>query len=213
VTGKWLDRIWNGLVSCIEWLEVRSRWSELRALGQSPLVRASVLMPAFGYILLLNDNVHQYLTIKYDGWLLQYLPSLWRVWLLFYGTFALAIGSIIFSAFCPTEIKRYSSAFQMASLERDHIAGQHLHSSVEEDLKCRIGALSKWEQSIRRPKLGLQTGDQVSRDLIHIWNLDNIKRPLWRVINWMLFWTGFILLAVPATFTFFQVTVLLLKHA
>ena len=41
-------------------------------------------MPAFGYILLLNENVHQYLTIKYDGWLLHYLPSVWRVWLLFY---------------------------------------------------------------------------------------------------------------------------------
>jgi hypothetical protein len=56
-------------------------------------------MPAFGYILLLNNNVHQYLTLKFDGWLLHYLPSIWRVWLLFYSTFSLAIGSLIFSVF------------------------------------------------------------------------------------------------------------------
>jgi hypothetical protein len=46
-----------------------------------------------GYIPLLNDNVRQYLMIKVDGWLLQYLPSIWRVWLLFYGTFFLARAS------------------------------------------------------------------------------------------------------------------------
>jgi hypothetical protein len=48
-------------------LEARSRWSELRDLGQSNLVKASVLMPVFGYLLLLNEHVHQYLTILYDA--------------------------------------------------------------------------------------------------------------------------------------------------
>src|SRR5258708_31939217 len=105
-------------LSAFKWLELKSRWSELRALGQSGLVRASVLMPAFGYILLLNEDVHQHLTIKMDGWLLQYLPSIWRVWLLFYATFALAIGSIIFSGRCPAQIKGYASAFGMADAVR-----------------------------------------------------------------------------------------------
>ena len=49
------------------WLESRSRWSKLRDLGQSNLVRASVLMPVFGYLLLLNEHVHAYLTIQYDA--------------------------------------------------------------------------------------------------------------------------------------------------
>jgi len=61
----------------LTWFERRSRWSKLRVLGQSNLVKLSVLMPAFGYMLLLNENVHQYITIKYDGWLLHHLPSTW----------------------------------------------------------------------------------------------------------------------------------------
>lgn len=56
---------------CRAWLELHSRWSVLRTLGGSNLVKASILMPAFGYILLLNENFHQYLTIKYDAWLLD----------------------------------------------------------------------------------------------------------------------------------------------
>jgi hypothetical protein len=55
--------------STCRWLETRSRWSKLRELGRFRLVRASVLMPVFGYLLVLNENVHQYLTIQYDsGW-------------------------------------------------------------------------------------------------------------------------------------------------
>lgn len=104
----------------VHWLEARSRWGQLRSLGGSSIVRASVLMPAFGYILLLNENVHHFLTVKYDGLLLQYLPALWRIWLLFYGSFALAIGTILYSFFCPQEVKRYQSSFEMADRETDH---------------------------------------------------------------------------------------------
>jgi hypothetical protein len=77
------------------YLETRARWSKLRDLGQSNLVKASVLMPVFGYLLLLNDQIHQFLTIQYDAdWPFRYLPSLWRVWMLFYGSFLLAMGSL-----------------------------------------------------------------------------------------------------------------------
>ena len=55
------------LLRAVHWLEARSRWSQLKSLGGSSIVRASVFMPAFGYILLLNENVHHFLTVKYDG--------------------------------------------------------------------------------------------------------------------------------------------------
>src|SRR6266478_2401131 len=68
-----------------DWLAVRSRWSKLRLVGQSNIVKASVLMPAFGYLLLINDDVQKLLLkIKFDhgwlfGWLLDHLPSTWRI--------------------------------------------------------------------------------------------------------------------------------------
>jgi ADP-dependent phosphofructokinase/glucokinase len=43
--------------SRLKWFEEHARWSRLRAMGNSGIVKSSVLMPAFGYLLLLNDNV------------------------------------------------------------------------------------------------------------------------------------------------------------
>jgi len=96
---------------------------------------ASVLMPVFGYLLLLNENVHQYLFIQYDhGWPFNYLPSLWRVWMLFYGSFFLAIGSIIFGWKCPVEIKRYPSQYILVDSERPHLVahGQSAPKSLRQ---------------------------------------------------------------------------------
>jgi hypothetical protein len=61
------------------WLEKRSRWSRLRGFGESGLVKASVLMAVFGYLLLLNDNVHQFLEVRYGelGLHFLHLPSTW----------------------------------------------------------------------------------------------------------------------------------------
>ena len=203
----------------VGWLEQRSRWNHLSSLGNSGLVKASVLMPAVGYILLLNDNVHQYLTIKYDGWLLHYLPSIWRVWLLFYGTFLLSIGSILFSTFCPIEIKEYRSALQMADAEREHVARQYLTEQVRKNLKSLYDGLSKWELSLlpmkisfTHPTLGAKTSDLGSTMLIYTWNLQANRWPLLRIIVLLLFWSGLTLLAVPATITLVQVTLLPVRH-
>jgi hypothetical protein len=86
--------------------------------------------------------------------------------------------------------------------------------------------MSQWENSIfvlprlrpDQPNLGagtspdLTTGDQWGLGLIHIWEVNDIKRPILRIIILFLFRAGLLLLAVPAGFTFLQVTVLLAKH-
>jgi hypothetical protein len=206
------------------WLETRSRWSKLRDLGQSNLVRASVLMPVFGYLLLLNEHVHSYL---YDtNWPFSSLPSMWRVWMLFYGSFLLAIGSILFAWCCPIEIKRYVSAFSLADTERRHLTAHNQTQEIADKLKTLYDSMSEWENSIfKRPRLkpdlpnlgagtsdDLRTGDQWGLGLIHIWEVNDIKCPKLRIINFSLFRIGLFLLAVPAAFTFLQVTLLLAKH-
>jgi hypothetical protein len=105
------------LKAALRWLELQSRWHQLRVLGESNYVKASVLMPAFGYLLIISEKVQQYLTVKHDWWLSSF--PLWRVWMLFYGSFFLAAGSILFSLFCKPEIKYYGSAFEMATAERN----------------------------------------------------------------------------------------------
>src|SRR5665647_1521126 len=69
-------RGWRAMKGIIAYLELKSRWAELRALGNSGIVKSSVLMPLFGYMLLLNERVHVYLSIPLDGALLNYLPPM-----------------------------------------------------------------------------------------------------------------------------------------
>lgn len=212
------------------WLEAHSRWSELRELGQSNFVKASVLMPVFGYLLLLNEHVQRYLIIQYDaGWPFNYLPALWRIWLLFYGSFSLAIGSILFAWRCPVEIKRYASPFMLVDAERNHIAA---HGQTEKEIAKKLQALyegmSHWEQSLfdrfqltrlrpDLPNLGasdipeLRTSDHWGLGLIHIWRVNDIKHPILRIAIFFLFWMGLIFLAIPAAFTFSQVTLLFVR--
>ena len=136
---------WNEF---LVWLELHSRWSVLRSLGGSNLVKASVLMPAFGYMLLLNDNVHQYLTIKYDGVLLNYLPNVWRIWLLFYGSFLVALATLLYSYFCPPDVKRYGSPYEKANAEAEHVQRLGGLSGVSKEYGKEYDALSELEDAI-----------------------------------------------------------------
>lgn len=179
-------------------------------------------MPAFGYILLLNENVHQYLTIKYDGWLLNYLPSTWRIWLLFYGSFFLAIASILYSLFCPGEIKRYASAFEMADAGSEHHVRMGLFKGVRDAVQSLYKSLSKFERSmLSMPEpdyspTQLQIRDEMretmSKLLVHQWIVQNVKRPWLRIVIFVLFSAGLALIAIPAILTFIQVTGLLVKR-
>jgi hypothetical protein len=63
-----------------------------------------------------------------------------------------------------------------------------------------------------QPNLGVGTSpvlgssDQWGLGLIHIWTVNDIKRPTLRIIIFLLFSAGLALLAVPALFTLVQVT-------
>jgi len=178
-------------------------------------------MPAFGYILLLNENVHHFLTVKYDGLLLQYLPVLWRIWLLFYGSFALAIGTILYSLFCPPEVKRYQSSFEMADRETDHQVDlgqlEQVKSAVKDAYALLPDALAKRVGFVKKDvdgpvTFGTDNRRRTSGLLIHQYTARDLSKPNLRIFILLLFSVGLGLLAIPAAFTFVQVTLLALKH-
>jgi hypothetical protein len=215
-----MDSMWS-------WLETRSRWSELRELGQSNLVKASILMPVFGYLLLLNAQVHRFLIIQYDGsWPFNQLPAMWRVWMLFYGSFLLALGSFLFGWWCPSEVKQYWSSFSLVDAERPHLTAHNQTQQIADKLRALYRSMSRWESSVfslprlkpDEPSLGagtspdLQTSDQWGLGLIHIWTISDIKWPVLRICIFILFRVGLVLLAIPAIVTVVQVTMLFGKR-
>jgi hypothetical protein len=75
------------------------------------------------------------LMIRYDGRLLGYLVSIWRIWFPFYGSFFASLGSMIFALRCPVAIKKYSDGFAMSPAEAVYHA----------QLGCDAGCIDKSE--------------------------------------------------------------------
>jgi len=178
-------------------------------------------MPAFGYMLLLNENFHQYLTIKYDEWLLDYLPNVWRIWLLFYGSFFLALATLLYSYFCPPDVKRYGSPYEKANAETEHVHRLGGMNGVAREYSEEYDGLSDREDEIY-PFLKMELGNppadasaqlkRISKCLVQTWLMRNLKRPRLRATIYILFALGLALIAVPAIFAFTQVSLVAVKH-
>lgn len=220
--GKMLSGIRYLPVRVLDWLEEHSRWRHLKELGSSNIVRASILMPAFGYMLLLNENIHQYLTIKYDGWLLQYLPNVWRIWFLFYGSFFVATATILYSIYCPQEVKQYSNEFEMAEMEAKHQINLRQAEVVKNRLKWLWDTMPRWmfpyfdinnidfeDKIYDRPD---PVGYLAQFCLMQWMILDMWHRGL-RCFIFVMYAIGLTLIAMPAGFTFLQVTWIPVKRA
>src|SRR5262249_16535631 len=185
-----------------------------------------------GFLLLFNETVQQYLTIRYDpSWPFNYLPSMWRVWMLHYGGCSLAVASLVFAWRCPAEIEQYASPFTMADVERHHYTAHQATGFISSRLSILYVGLSAWEESVRKasnfasrrlrpdqPNLGvgsspdLQSSDQWGLGLIHIWELNDIKHPKTRIAVYLLFRAGLVLVSIPAIVTFLQVTAIAVIH-
>ncbi|MBB4367761.1 hypothetical protein GGD63_000530 [Bradyrhizobium sp. cir1] len=218
--SDWWTTLREWAIILRDWLEQHSRWIELASLGNSNLVKTAVLMPAFGYMLLLNDNVHQYITIKYDGWLLHFLPSTWRIWLLFYGSFFLSIATLLFSYFCHPDFKRCATPYQKSESESEHVLRMGGLPGVADELRQEYARLSEREEQIFTLKAfePALTGDDVARlktiskCLIYRYLIRSVRRPGLRLFIYLLFRIGLILIAIPAIFTFLQVSAIAAKR-
>jgi hypothetical protein len=132
--------------------------------------------------------------------------------MLFYGTFFIAIGSILFSTNCAPEIKRYMSAYDMATAERNHIAAQNQTPTARAELKELYEGITAWEARLFPPlnfdhtTFGLPSSDFESQILIFRWTVLDRRRPRVRVTVLALFAIGSVLVAFPALVTFVQVT-------
>jgi hypothetical protein len=134
---------------------------------------------------------------------------------LFYGSFFLAAATILYSLFSPDEIKRYASAFEMADGETKHQMNLGQFSTVQNSLKTLYENLSNWESSVLSATIPVFDPDPspatnrvavLSGYFIRQWTIRNLQRRVMRIIIYLLFAAGLSLLALPAIFTFLQVT-------
>jgi hypothetical protein len=198
-----------------------SRWDQLRKLGTSPLVRSSLAFAAAGYLLLWNDKFQDFLTTKFDA---HSHYSLWRIWMVYYGGICLAVATGLYSWRCPKPIKDHETAFALAQSEAQYLlvmgTGPKYLADVEAlESRCSAAERALWppdrprSESFSQERLfGRSDAPEIWGSLIvYAWRLHNIRHPRLRLVILVLYWLGFALLAIPAVWTFVQVSIFALR--
>lgn len=173
-------------------------WADLRTIGNSAAVRASIVVPVIGYLLVLNATVADYMKmhgIEAPVWTsLNLWDHLWgiKLYLVYFGLMFLGVGSAIYQWKCPYFIKKYGDW-------ADYVAGVAPHTHVSNiDYLSKITGIHVFD---------LNTSDQQSipRLLQAHYSIMSNDLLLWRIAATILFSVGFGLLIVPSGMTAIRV--------
>jgi hypothetical protein len=106
-----------------------SHWDQLRSIGNSRLVKLTILVPLLGYMILFNEQLVRFLELA-SPYFRDFLfrsgdqpadTSTWslayRLYCFYFGFTALAVGALIYEFRCPRLVKLYGSAAEYFSVE------------------------------------------------------------------------------------------------
>jgi hypothetical protein len=111
------------------------QWTKLRPIGNSWPARLTVLIPIVGYLIIFNTFLAHYADLitefasKSAATTLSVHP---RLFLIYFGLCFVAVGSAIYSLFCPPIIKQYSSPSDFAGGEGEYTGEYARYLMVEE---------------------------------------------------------------------------------
>lgn len=206
------QRLWQKLKK--DW----ALWHHLRGVGNSGLVRLTVLTPVLGYLILLNETVSNYLQLHPRLALFSSDVPV-RLLFLYYGTVVLAVASLTYIFRCPQIVKRYGSASEYCAAELNYqSSANHLkllrdrvRTLVEKDyIRELLDNFDQMQLHVKTANLKSSADSEIQEVMTLEWQLNNLDGPVSRSVCLLLFYLGFSILSVPAIMTFAEVTIRLL---
>jgi hypothetical protein len=189
-------------------------WTALRPIGNSSIVKLTILVPAIGYLIIFNDKLVGYVDLireisgLNDGSGLSVPPRLFQI---YFGLCFVAVASAIYSLACPSIIKRYPSAIDLGAATTGTV-GDYAYTIVEREVFA-----SKYADEYRGNKNHFQqmasqdfsfdkVQFEVNNALINIYfKLKNLEKPVWRWLCAGCFAVGFSVLFISSAKVFFRV--------
>jgi hypothetical protein len=196
------------------------RWSNIRTVGNSPIVRAAIVMPVVGYLILLNENLMA-IEAKYRYF---FLHSPWRLVFIYYGFLIISVSAIMYALQCPNQIRKYSSPVEYMNSELEFLASFFRSKTLLESVSARVYGITPRQKRLldfeaqqgvlnsvsffRNP--GSQSRAELRDTLRELitwdWGLADTSRVFWCYICTALYIAGFAFLLIPAACTFLDVT-------
>lgn len=170
-----------------------------------------MLVPVFGYFILFNDNIVQYLQLAFDICPADGCRVDWRIFLIYFGVCFVAVGAAIFSALCPDIVKRYSTSREFFETSKLFYAHHHNLRWLLDDVEKMRGAayndgLDLVTLTNRNAGLGAEHTHMLSGPMAAYYNLKDKCRTRWRWTCLAFYGFGAGFLAIPTLSTFVEIT-------
>lgn len=182
-----------------------SKWNTLRVIGNSTIGKAAIVVPVLGYLLLFNHEVVNFL--KLHSTLCNECAISWRLIFFYFGSFFVAIGSVLYGLACPVVVERHAGAHDFYEAEKEYYdAPEHRSFLVGHILGQRTKSYIRAEYMYPLRSESVMLSDVNLRQLMgEHYFLQNRSRRWLRLVIFFCYAVGACLLAVPTLGTFLQV--------
>jgi hypothetical protein len=183
------------------------RWNDLRRIGNSPIARASVTMPVLGYLILFHKDLLEYL--KLHSSFCQNCDVSWRLYMLYFACCCFAVGSLIYAWRCPRIIKSYAVSMDYIETEKAHYYGatnlEYLFELFDREKSPPADPSGLRSKAAAGISLKQEDIPQLSDLMSQFYFIQNRRAFTSRIVVFTMYALGFLLLGIPATWTFLQI--------
>jgi hypothetical protein len=216
-----------------------SAWSSLSKLGNSPLAKATIVVPVLGYLLIMNEEFRDWFATGHcvscpaaevHEALDQPVPLIythvWRLIFIYFGLTLTGIATAIFGLFCPFSSRKYGDGIDYALNVLPLFASREQWESLAETLSGRPANrrhflawfCSKDLQDDLKTRVDVISGfARTTPDNATIMSLlrtsyrfVDFEKPFRRLAIFLLYFTGLLLVAASALWGAAEVTAMLL---
>jgi hypothetical protein len=197
-------------INLIKTLDDSSRWAKLRLFGNSHVVQSTVIVPLLGYFLLFNTHVFEYLRLHTDFCSSYRCDISWRLHLIYFGFFFIAVGASIYAIRCPSVIKAHGAGADFFESEKTYFSAPRNLSHLFELIETTTGIKSFDPGNLKDVALNnraVQPDEMYAlADLMaDYYVLQNLSRRGSRIATIVTYGLGLLFLMVPTIITFIQI--------
>jgi hypothetical protein len=195
-----------------------SRWGALRLFGNSPLARATIVVPLIGYFVLFNEHIFGYLKLHTSFCEGVGCEISWRLYCVYFGCCAVALASALYGWRCPPIVKKYPGAAEFFETEKAYFSHpknlEYLFSLIEHLKKAPAADPLNMAKNIieRGAGINLNHVNMLAGPMGELYVLANHSRPWLRTTILINYFVGTGLLLIPTLLTFGQVLRLAFKR-
>ena len=200
------------------WFEHRvPQWSVLRSVGNSHVVRLTILVPLIGYMVIFNERLLPYIELSKtifgtsNGLESPLSHGSWRLLFAYFGLTFVAIASVVYQFRCPQMVKTYATVEEYISAMRPNV-GDFMLEVASKNLQ----SMAEWKSElyfssgfgVQKPDDSMtpHQRDRYNSDVLGMnYLIQDVSRLFWRFLTSALYFFGFALLLAPSVNVFIAV--------